>query len=41
RKAARENPSLAKGVNLIEGKITYKAVAEAFNLSYTPLEEVS
>ncbi len=40
RKAVRENPALAKGVNLVEGKITYRAVAEAFNLPYTPLEEV-
>lgn len=40
KKAVKENVSLAKGVNLVEGKITYKAVAEAFNLSYTPLKEV-
>jgi len=40
KKAARENPTLAKGINLVEGNITYKAVAEAFNLSYAPLEEV-
>ncbi len=40
RKAVKENLSLARGVNLVEGKITYQAVAEAFNLSYTPLEEV-
>jgi alanine dehydrogenase len=39
-KAIRENPALAKGVNLVEGRVTYKAVAEAFNLSYTPLKEV-
>jgi alanine dehydrogenase len=39
-KAAVENPALAKGINLVEGKITYKAVAEAFGLPYTPLEEV-
>jgi len=39
-KAVKENVSLAKGVNLVEGKITYKAVAEAFNLSYTLLKEV-
>jgi len=39
-KAARENPALSKGVNLVEGRVTYKAVAEAFNLSYTPLKEV-
>src|SRR4030042_431760 len=40
KKAVRENTSLAKGINLIEGKITYQAVAEAFNLTYTPLKEV-
>jgi alanine dehydrogenase len=40
RKAAKENLSLARGVNLVEGNITYKAVAETFNLSYTSLEEV-
>src|SRR4030066_1471538 len=38
--AARENLALAKGVNLVKGKITYKAVAQAFNLPYMPLEEV-
>ncbi len=37
RKAAGENPALARGVNLVEGKITYKAVAEAFNLPYAPM----
>ena len=40
KKAVRENPALAKGVNLVEGKITYQAVAEAFNSAYTPLDEV-
>jgi len=40
QKAARENLALAKGVNLIEGKITYKAVAEAFNLPYISIKEV-
>lgn len=39
-RAVEENVSLAKGVNLVESKITYEAVAEAFNLSYTPLKEV-
>jgi alanine dehydrogenase len=38
--AAKENPSLAKGINLLDGKITYQAVAEAFNLPFTPLKEV-
>jgi alanine dehydrogenase len=40
RNAAKENLSLARGVNLVEGKITYHAVAEAFNLPYTPLKEI-
>lgn len=39
-RAVRENPALAKGVNLVRGAITYQAVAEAFGLPYTPLEEV-
>lgn len=40
KKAARENPSLARGFNLIDGKVTHKAVAEAFNLPYLALKEV-
>ena len=40
RNAGRENTSLAKGINLLEGKITYQAVAEAFNLTYTPLKDI-
>lgn len=40
KKAVMENKALAKGVNVLNGKITYKAVAEAHNLPYTPLEEV-
>ena len=40
RKAVTENPSLALGVNVVLGKCTYGAVADAFGLQYTPLEEV-
>jgi alanine dehydrogenase len=40
QRAVRENSSLAKGINLTEGKITYQAVAEAFNLTYTPLKDI-
>ena len=40
KKAAKEDPALAKGLNIIEGKIVYKPVAEAFNLDYHPLDEV-
>lgn len=37
--AIKEDPALALGVNVINGKLTYKAVAEALDLPYTPLEE--
>lgn len=40
RQAALDNPGLAKGINVIDGKVTYKAVADALNLPYTPLEKV-
>lgn len=36
--ACRRDPGLANGVNIIDGHITYKAVADAFGLPYTPLE---
>ena len=38
--AARENPELAKGINIIAGKVTYKGVAEAFNMEYVPLSSM-
>lgn len=38
--AVKEDPSLAKGVNVMKGKITYKSVAEAHNLPYHPLSEL-
>jgi len=38
-KAIQENRSLRKGVNVINGKLTYKAVAQSLNIMYTPLEE--
>ena len=30
----------AKGVNVLQGKVTYEAVAEAHGLEYSPLDEV-
>ena len=36
--AVRQNPDLAKGVNIIDGKVTYKGVAEAFGLECNPLD---
>lgn len=38
--AVAEDPALAKGVNTIDGKCTYKAVAEDLKLKYYPLEQV-
>jgi alanine dehydrogenase len=38
--AIQADPALAKGVNTYKGKITYPAVAEAFDLEYTPLEKL-
>jgi alanine dehydrogenase len=40
REAIARDPALARGVNVIEGKITYEAVAEAHGLEHTPLEDV-
>jgi alanine dehydrogenase len=40
REAVAQDPSLALGVNVVEGKITYEAVADAHGLDYTPLEDV-
>ncbi|MTI80948.1 MAG: alanine dehydrogenase [Firmicutes bacterium] len=40
QQAVQEDQPLAKGVNVLEGRCTYKAVAEAHNLPYTPLEKV-
>lgn len=37
--ALKEDPGFAKGVNIAGGKVTFKAVADAFELDYTPLEE--
>ncbi|HZC30513.1 MAG TPA: alanine dehydrogenase, partial [Gaiellaceae bacterium] len=38
--AVARDPSLARGVNTLDGKITYEAVAEAHDLDFTPLEDV-
>ena len=35
--AIARDPALAKGVNVVDGRITYAAVAEAHGLAYTPL----
>ena len=40
KRAILENPEIKKGANIVLGKVTYKAVADAFGLEYTPVEEV-
>ncbi|MEP6978170.1 MAG: alanine dehydrogenase [Thermoleophilia bacterium] len=40
REAVARDPALARGVNVLDGRITYEAVAEAHNLEYTALEDV-
>ncbi|MEO8664691.1 MAG: alanine dehydrogenase [Ignavibacteria bacterium] len=39
-KACEENEELKLGLNIIEGEIVYKGVAEAFGFSYTDVNEV-
>ncbi len=39
-KAVRSDPNFAKGLNIVNGKVVYKGVSDAFDLDYTPLEEV-
>jgi alanine dehydrogenase len=40
REAISQDPALALGVNVLDGKITYEAVADAHGLDYSPLEDV-
>jgi alanine dehydrogenase len=36
KQALKENEALRKGLNIVDGKVTYPAVAEAFGLPFTP-----
>lgn len=38
--AVRKNQALAKGVNVMKGRVTYEAVARSLNVPYTPLTDV-
>lgn len=40
KRACKENKGIKPGLNMAEGKITYKEVAEAFGLEYTPVENI-
>lgn len=37
-KACKDDKSLALGLNIVKGKVVYKAVADVFNLEYNPIE---
>ena len=39
-KAAEKSKEIITGINMVRGKITCKAVSEAFDLPYTPIEEI-
>ena len=38
KKACKDDPALYKGLNIVEGKVTFKAVADVFGLPYEPIE---
>jgi alanine dehydrogenase len=38
--AVARDRALARGVNVLDGRVTYEAVAEAHGLDYTPLDDV-
>lgn len=40
QKAITSNVAIAKGFNIIDGRITYKPVANAFGLNYYPIDEL-
>lgn len=40
KQALKDEPGLAKGANVVAGKVTYKGVAEAFDLPFTPIAEL-
>lgn len=40
KKACRADPALALGVNIVDGKVTYPGVADAFGLPCTPIDEL-
>jgi len=38
KQAIRENPEIKLGANVVKGKVTYKAVADAFGLEYVSVD---
>jgi len=40
QKAMQENPEIKPGANVVQGKVTYQGVAEAFGLEFTPIDSL-
>jgi alanine dehydrogenase len=40
KNACKDNHELELGLNVINGKVVYEAVASAFGLAYTPVKEL-
>ncbi|MFQ5486678.1 MAG: alanine dehydrogenase, partial [Desulfobacterales bacterium] len=40
KRAAKENPAIARGINIIKGKVTHKGVSETFGLDYESLSAI-
>ena len=40
KKACKDNNALARGLNIINGEVVYKEVADAFSLDYVELESI-
>jgi alanine dehydrogenase len=39
-RAMKENAEIKPGANVVKGKVTYKGVADAFGLGYTPIDQM-
>ena len=39
RQVAKDHAGIKEGINIADGKVTYRSVAEAFDLEYTPVDE--
>ena len=40
KKALQENREIKRGANVVQGNVTFKSVADALNLKYTPVDDL-
>jgi alanine dehydrogenase len=40
KKTLQENSEIKRGANVVQGKVTFRGVADALNLKYTPVDEL-